>query len=72
MEISTDVSKRPSSGMRRDTPIKAIRAQCLDCCCGSRYEVEMCPATSCPLWPYRFGVRPETAAKRNKHVKAGQ
>ena len=26
------------------TPIKAIRAKCLDCCCGSAKEVELCPS----------------------------
>lgn len=23
-------------------PVKAIRAKCLDCCCGSSNEVELC------------------------------
>lgn len=25
------------------TPMKAIRAKCLDCCCGSSVEVKLCP-----------------------------
>jgi hypothetical protein len=49
---------------RGKTPLEAIRAMCLECCCGSRREVELCPASGCPLWPYRFGVRPGTAVKR--------
>ncbi len=40
------------------TPIKAIRAKCLDCCCGSAKEVELCPIPDCPLYPYRFGKNP--------------
>ena len=40
------------------TPIKAIRAKCLDCCCGQKNEVRLCPACNCPLWPYRMGKRP--------------
>jgi len=40
------------------TPIKAIRANCLECCCGSRKEVKMCHIINCPLWPYRLGHRP--------------
>lgn len=40
------------------TPMKAIRAKCLDCCCGSSVEVKLCPATDCPLFVYRFGHRP--------------
>ena len=41
------------------TPIKAIRAKCLDCCCDSIQEVRLCAATDCPLYPYRFGHRPK-------------
>lgn len=40
------------------TPTKAIRAKCLDCCCGQKDEVKMCPAKECPLWPYRMGKNP--------------
>ena len=40
------------------TPIKAIRAKCLDCSCGEKKEVRLCPIESCPLWPYRMGKRP--------------
>jgi hypothetical protein len=40
------------------TPIKAIRAKCLDCCCGSRNEVRACTIPDCSLYPYRFGRRP--------------
>ena len=42
------------------TPIKSIRAKCVDCCCGSTLEVRLCPSQSCPLWPYRMGKRPVT------------
>lgn len=41
------------------TPIKAIRAKCLDCCCGSRQEVRECKIKSCTLHPYRMGKRPK-------------
>lgn len=41
------------------TPIKAIRAKCLDCCCGSYEEVKLCPCQKCPLFPYRLGHRPK-------------
>lgn len=43
---------------KRLTPIKAIRAKCLECCCGSFTEVKLCEVTSCPLYDYRFGKRP--------------
>ena len=40
------------------TPLKAIRAKCLDCVCESAQEVRLCPATNCPLYPYRMGHNP--------------
>ena len=40
--------------------LRAIRRQCL-ACAGSRGEVRACAARDdCPLWSYRFGVRPRT------------
>lgn len=41
------------------TPIKAIRAKCLNCCCESIKEVRLCPITNCALYPYRLGHRPK-------------
>lgn len=40
------------------TPIKAIRAKCLNCCCGIQSEVRLCPCHDCPLYPYRMGHNP--------------
>ena len=37
---------------------KALRARCLDCCVGSANEVRLCPAVSCPAWPFRLGSNP--------------
>lgn len=45
------------------TPMKAIRAKCLDCSSGSFKEVRGCPVTDCSLWQLRFGKRPETVRK---------
>ena len=42
------------------TPIKAIRAKCLDCCCGQFQEVRLCTAETCPLHEYRMGHRPKS------------
>ena len=39
-------------------PVKAIRAMCLDCCCGSTNEIKLCTATRCPLYPFREGANP--------------
>jgi len=51
------------------TPIKAIRRKCLECMGGSYKAVKLCPRNGidgplCSLWPFRFGIRPETACKR--------
>lgn len=40
------------------TPIKAIRAKCLDCSGGSSREVERCVNKDCALYPYRKGHNP--------------
>ena len=45
------------------TPMKAIRAKCLDCCCGIAQEVKLCPITDCPLYPYRMGHNPNRKGK---------
>ena len=37
------------------SPIKAIRAKCIDCCCGQISEVRNCTAVNCPLWAFRMG-----------------
>jgi hypothetical protein len=41
------------------SPLRAVRHLCLDCCCEVAAEVGLCPAETCPLWPYRFGTYPE-------------
>ena len=40
--------------------MKAIRLKCLDCCCGSSYEVKLCTVAGCPLHPFREGHNPFT------------
>ncbi len=37
-----------------DSPIKAIRAKCLECSNGQQSEVRKCVAISCALWPLRM------------------
>jgi len=43
--------------MKRLTPIKAIRANCLNCS-GKAREVRNCLQSDCPLFVYRFGTNP--------------
>jgi len=40
------------------TPVKAIRAKCLDCSAGSFHEVKECVIPDCPLYPFRLGKNP--------------
>lgn len=47
------------------TPLKAIRAKCLDCVNGQIYEINKCHLEGCPLWEYRTGHRPDKRAKGN-------
>ena len=44
--------------IQKISPLTAIRNKCLDCCCDQAYEVKLCPATKCPLHPFRFGKNP--------------
>lgn len=48
--------------MTKLTPMKAIRARCLDCSGYSVKEVRECSIDTCPLHPYRFGHRPSEGA----------
>ena len=45
--------------MKRLTPVKAIRAKCIDCCGDDLKEVRECQIKECPLWLYRMGRRPK-------------
>lgn len=45
--------------MAKLTPMKAIRAKCLECSSGQFKEIRMCPVKTCPLYEYRDGHRPK-------------
>lgn len=40
------------------TPMKAIRAKCLECSNGQAKEVRLCPVKNCPLYELRSGHIP--------------
>jgi hypothetical protein len=52
--------------MKVKTPIKSIRAYCVECCCENRAEVRFCSSQNCPLWAYRMGKRPNTRESENE------
>ena len=41
-----------------ESPIKAIRAKCVECSGNNVAEARKCVAMLCPLWPMRMGVSP--------------
>src|SRR6476659_10239704 len=73
-----DMSKRCLVGrdLRHTTPdelqacgitpqplLEAIRAKCLDCCCGNDAEVRRCGDVTCANWPYRMNANPFRAKR---------
>ncbi len=54
--------KRPAEVPLHDgkpiTPLKAIRARCIDCCGGSLKDVRECDHENCATYPYRMGTNP--------------
>ena len=47
----------------KQSPLKQIRKQCLDCCCCSVKTVRFFHSTDCPLCYLRFGKFPTTVIK---------
>lgn len=47
-------------------PLTAIRAKCVDCCCGSLKEVTECKIVKCALHPFRMGKNPMHARSRTR------
>lgn len=42
----------------RKSPIKSMRANCLECMGNSSQAVKECASSNCHLWPYRLGIDP--------------
>jgi hypothetical protein len=55
-EMTQDELK--AAGHEPMSPLKALRARCLDCCGYQEKEVALCPAVDCPSWPFRMGTDP--------------
>jgi hypothetical protein len=49
---------------KRITPVKAIRAKCLDCMGGSTKYVRECNIPECSLFAYRLGKNPARAKRQ--------
>ena len=44
--------------MKKLTPLRAIRQNCLECCGNSANEVKQCGRSDCPLYLFRLGKNP--------------
>ena len=53
-----------------ESPVKAIRAKCRDCCAGQDSEVRKCVAFDCPLWAFRMGSSPYRGGPKNPSFSA--
>lgn len=51
------------SEQKRLTPVKAIRAYCIECSGFNMAEVKRCELTDCPLFRYRMGKRGDKPRK---------
>src|SRR5437764_1503471 len=60
------------AGLKRMSPIEAIRRKCLDCSCYQPSEVKLCQAVTCPLWPFRAGTHPYTKRRLQEPDLGGQ
>ena len=73
--VGKDPRRIPSAVLRTlgtpETPIKAIRAKCLDCSAGNEAEIRKCPVYRCPLWPYRMGVNVFHPRSKSNAIEEG-
>lgn len=53
------------------SPLKALRAKCIDCSGGNSAEVRKCTAVFCDLWPYRMGFGPYHARASVTETEGG-
>lgn len=67
------LGKRPDADNRYEgallTPIKAIRARCLDCSGFIASEVKRCFLPDCVLYPYRMGRNPNISEKTREKAR---
>lgn len=52
--------------MKNTTPLKAIRAKCIDCSGDSKAEVKLCENVDCPLFPFRMETDPSRKQRGGK------
>jgi hypothetical protein len=55
-----------------NTPVKAIRAYCMDCSNSNVREIRLCPMEDCPLYPYRLGKNPNIILSESAKQKRAE
>ena len=72
MRRGDNMKRTPTSTISPTTPIRSMRAYCLDCTGGNKAVVRECSFTDCPLYSYRMGKRPPkgVAATPMKTIRA--
>jgi hypothetical protein len=61
-----------AAGHRPISPLKALRARCIDCKAGELSRVRKCDHLDCPAWPYRMGTNPwskERSEAQQRHTR---
>ena len=51
------------------SPLKAIRAKCIDCSAGQLSEVRDCPNEKCALYSFRMGKNPYHTKKLSEEQR---
>lgn len=54
---------------RAVTPLKAVRAKCVQCQGGMVKQIAQCPSTTCALHPFRMGTNPNGKHKPGAKTK---
>jgi len=52
----------------KTSPLKAIKAKCLDCSGGKKSEIRNCNIEHCPLFLFRFGRKPKLPERRGRKL----
>ena len=59
---------------KETNPLQAIKLKCIDCMCGQKNEVKLCPSQDCSLYAFRLGKnpyrKPRQYSEEQKHAMA--
>ena len=64
--LQTEIRRRRRKAGEFGTAAASIRNHCLEYVCYNAEEVRLCTAPMCWLYPWRFGAKPGTPARRGE------